>query len=708
MNIFRKLFLSAIISFALLTFATNAYAVTPTLSISTDPNNSSIVNINVTGDPNSGVIFRFYSVSSSGSQLRSLGMTNSSGNFSGTIGLTDYNIVQNSSVGVLVNSQSSADVAWPYTSSGTTGSSAFTLGQASVVLNVGQSTTVTTSNSGSNYIYLSNNTNPQIANVSLSGNQITVSGISVGQTTANICVLNSTLNSNCASLYIVVQSASSQGLTFSQNNTSIISGQNVSITITGGSGFYQIQNNSNSSIISTSLNGPTLTLYANGTTGSSTITVCSTDLNACGVVKASIGTYTTSGTGLSLSQTYPTVITGQTAVINISGGYGAYYISSNSSTNIAQTYLSTSTVTIYGNTPGTATIIICAPSGQCGTITASVVSSSGGTLSLSQNNIGLSPGQIVSVVISGGTSPYSVLQNNDGIVQYSLSGSSITITGIKTGSSSATVCSSAGGCIILNVNVTSTASTVSGVQPVFSQNNISINTNQTSAVYMTGNGGYYVSTNSNSNILSASVSGNSLVISGITVGSANVSVCQTGGQCNTLYVTVSNSTASTVNSVPITFDKSSVSMKVEEATSLSISGGSGVGYYISYNSNPNSVGVYVAGSTLILSGKSAGSGTISVCSSANVCASISISVGNGTQNTTTSSKYSFTKPLKYGSTGTEVSELQKRLKEEGVYTGPVTGYYGNLTVAAVKKYQKLKGLDQLGSVGPGTRAALNN
>jgi peptidoglycan hydrolase-like protein with peptidoglycan-binding domain len=56
----------------------------------------------------------------------------------------------------------------------------------------------------------------------------------------------------------------------------------------------------------------------------------------------------------------------------------------------------------------------------------------------------------------------------------------------------------------------------------------------------------------------------------------------------------------------------------------------------------------------------------------------------------------------------EVTKLQERLKEEGVYSGPITGYYGNLTMAAVKKYQKLNGLDQLGSVGPGTRAALNN
>ncbi|MCK9597239.1 hypothetical protein M0R19_08710, partial [Candidatus Pacearchaeota archaeon] len=62
MNIFKKLSLFVLVSFVLLSFASNAHAVIPTLSISADSSNSSIVNINVTGDPNSGVIFRFYSI----------------------------------------------------------------------------------------------------------------------------------------------------------------------------------------------------------------------------------------------------------------------------------------------------------------------------------------------------------------------------------------------------------------------------------------------------------------------------------------------------------------------------------------------------------------------------------------------------------------------------------------------------------------------
>ncbi|MBI3589112.1 MAG: peptidoglycan-binding protein [Candidatus Liptonbacteria bacterium] len=69
--------------------------------------------------------------------------------------------------------------------------------------------------------------------------------------------------------------------------------------------------------------------------------------------------------------------------------------------------------------------------------------------------------------------------------------------------------------------------------------------------------------------------------------------------------------------------------------------------------------------------------------------------------------YKFLNPLKFGSTGTDVTELQKRLIAEGVYSGPVTGYYGALTQAAVKRYQAKHGLPQLGIVGPATRTLLN-
>ena len=64
--------------------------------------------------------------------------------------------------------------------------------------------------------------------------------------------------------------------------------------------------------------------------------------------------------------------------------------------------------------------------------------------------------------------------------------------------------------------------------------------------------------------------------------------------------------------------------------------------------------------------------------------------------------------LRHGSRGMEVMELQRYLLSSGLYTGPVTGYFGNLTSGAVKKFQKMYNIEQVGFVGPKTRAELNN
>ena len=62
--------------------------------------------------------------------------------------------------------------------------------------------------------------------------------------------------------------------------------------------------------------------------------------------------------------------------------------------------------------------------------------------------------------------------------------------------------------------------------------------------------------------------------------------------------------------------------------------------------------------------------------------------------------------LRRGSKGSDVSELQKRLKELNFYAGPVDGSFGPQTLSAVKAFQKSRGLAVDGVVGPKTRAAL--
>ena len=61
---------------------------------------------------------------------------------------------------------------------------------------------------------------------------------------------------------------------------------------------------------------------------------------------------------------------------------------------------------------------------------------------------------------------------------------------------------------------------------------------------------------------------------------------------------------------------------------------------------------------------------------------------------------------KYGSRGSEVTQIQTKLKRWGYYTGSVDGIYGSGTVEAVKKFQRKNGLTVDGVAGQKTLAAM--
>ncbi len=61
---------------------------------------------------------------------------------------------------------------------------------------------------------------------------------------------------------------------------------------------------------------------------------------------------------------------------------------------------------------------------------------------------------------------------------------------------------------------------------------------------------------------------------------------------------------------------------------------------------------------------------------------------------------------KVGSTGSEVTQIQTRLKNWGYYKGSVDGIYGSRTKAAVEAFQRKNGLTVDGIAGPATLAAM--
>ena len=458
-------------------------------------------------------------------------------------------------------------------------------------------------------------------------------------TSIDSAVYNITANS---SVYVTVDGAPSATLiwpytsstsggtiSLSESSLTVPVGQTNSVNVINNTGnTLYVSNNSNPSVANTSLSGNTLNVTAVNS-GSTSITICDGNSSSCTTLNVSTQSTTSA---ISFSQNNVSVTEGQSTSVAIYGGTGTYTMYNNSNSSIVQASVSGATLTLYGNysNGGTATITVCSSDiSSCGSETVTVNSSnSGQTIALSQTVLTLSTGQSASITVSGGTLPYSIIeQGTTGVVSSSLNNNILTVTGINPGSTTVEVCSAAGGCTYLSVTVSGTSSTGTNTSasPVISP---ILSLGQTLTMNITGgNGSYYISSNPG-NPFTATVSGNILTLTGVSAGSLTDNLCSSNGSCTPLYITVTSTAASTAPTVT-------------------------------------------------------------------------------TPTTSSKDGYVFSNPLSLGSKGNDVTELQKRLTAEGVYTGPITGYYGQLTVTAVEKYQGEHGLSQLGNVGPGTRAALN-
>ena len=168
-------------------------------------------------------------------------------------------------------------------------------------------------------------------------------------------------------------------------------------------------------------------------------------------------------------------------------------------------------------------------------------------------------------------------------------------------------------------------------QITFSQNNITLNYNQSSTVTVYGgyNNNYYISNNSNSNSVTASLSGSQLSLYAKNSGNTQITVCSNNtSQCGILYATVSY--GGNNNNNTITFGEVSPVVSIGQTRAIAINGGYNNyysnNYYISSTTNNNVISATISGSSLSLYGINNGSSTVTVCQSGNGCGSLYVSV----------------------------------------------------------------------------------
>ncbi len=286
---------------------------------------------------------------------------------------------------------------------------------------------------------------------------------------------------------------------------------------------------------------------------------------------------------------------------------------------------------------------------------------SNGTVTFSNTNPTMAVGQSLSVNLYStanniyGYSSFSISNNsNNAVVSATISGSTLQLYGLIPGSSTISICLNpssynyTNSCGTLFVTVTGSSYGTGTIS--FAQNSVSLSVGQSvsDALYNSNNlygGALYISSNTNSAAVSATISGTSLQLYALAAGSTSISVCSTAtayanygnNSCASVYVTVSGSNYSTgtITANPIN-PYLAFGQSLGITLSQTVYNGYSSGYFtISSNANPGVVSATISGNILSVYGLNYGTDVITVCSTnnsysygSNSCLPITITVNN--------------------------------------------------------------------------------
>jgi hypothetical protein len=331
-----------------------AFAATPTLVVSGQGDNNNVTVTVTGGEPNAPVVL-FSSPGGVGTvQTNTIGTTDTSGYWTGTVSSNTLGIGWNTPVYVQVGGYQSQTSSWPQ--SGTsTGTGSVTFSTMSPNIGLGQ-------NSG-NY-YISSNSNANGVAASISGNTLTLYGTTSGQANIVVCATGGGCGTITANVGGSGTSSGTGTPMLSQSFINVNQGGQGTLTLSGGATPYTISVPSGSGV-STTLIGNTL--YVNGTTaGTSVVQVCSANNGGCTPVTVNVqgtGTATTTtGTGGQLAFTLP-ITMGQPVQLSLTGGSGSYYLQSPMSSP-ALASISGNTLMLNGAMTGSGTVTVCSTGGN--------------------------------------------------------------------------------------------------------------------------------------------------------------------------------------------------------------------------------------------------------------------------------------------------------------------------------------------------------
>lgn len=448
------------------------------------------------------------------------------------------------------------------------------------------------------------------ATVSVNGKILTITGAGAGSATVTV--------NDAAGAKVIIQVTLGTGVDFFTNApekiTVAVGSNSTTYAMGGGSRIYSVVS-SNTAVVTVTQNGSQffITGIAPGTA-----TISMAD-SLGGLKKSEI----TVGSGIELYTTAPASVVvkigASSAVYSIGGGSQVYSISSSDQSVATVGISNKNEFIISGRSGGKALITVKDTFGREVKIEA-VVGSNDRLFSTAASDINVALNGSSSYKVGGGTTIYSAASSNTSVASVIMVGNDLTITGVGTGKAQVVVTDSSANSLTINVTVgtgvpTALFTTAGGdlvVAPGTAPN-----------FGIGGGRAPYSVSSSNAAVLTASVSGSTLTINGVAVGTARVILSDSLGATVTINVNVGSGVV-----VPL-FSTAPSAVTVATGITANYTVGGGTAPYSVTSSNAGAVQVTNSGSNFSIKGISIGSASVVVQDAVGVQITVNVTVSGG-------------------------------------------------------------------------------
>lgn len=284
---------------------------------------------------------------------------------------------------------------------------------------------------GGTTIYSVGSSNTSVATATIIGSDLIITGVATGS--ATVIVRDSTTGS--LTITVTVGGGTPTPLYSTAASDIIVTpGSSPTFNVGGGRAPYFVSSSS-ANVATATIAGSTLSLT---TVGSGTTKIVITDsVGATLAINVTVG----AGASIPLFTSAPsavTIISGSTVTYSIGGGTAPYTVTSSNS-GAATVLVTGSSYTVTGANVGTASIVIRDSVGASTTVAATISGAAQTPVDVLPGDSTGAVGDTLSFNISGGSTPYTILNNNPSIAAITQNGATFTAKLLNQGSTVVTI-----------------------------------------------------------------------------------------------------------------------------------------------------------------------------------------------------------------------------------------------------------------------------